>query len=179
MVVPAARERVIAQLTQSFAHDQISLDEFEHRVTAAYGAATSQELAALTADWPAPVSGPSPTAAVPVQISAVQGNIERSGLFAVPSHFKIQVLAGNVELDLHRAHFESGVTEISLNALVGNIEIQLPAHVQVENYASSLLASFGCREQREEKPFPPLDRPVLVVRFTGRSVLSNVSVILV
>ena len=49
-VSPAARERVIALLTDRYAQDHLSLDEFERRAAAAYSARTPDDLATLTAD---------------------------------------------------------------------------------------------------------------------------------
>ena len=49
-VSPAARERVIALLTEGYAQDHLTLDEFERRAAAAYAARTPADLATLTAD---------------------------------------------------------------------------------------------------------------------------------
>lgn len=49
-LAPSEREVVIAQLSESFAQDRLSLGEFEHRVAAAYRATTVADLTALTVD---------------------------------------------------------------------------------------------------------------------------------
>lgn len=43
-LAPSEREVVIAQLSESFAQDRLSLGEFEHRVAAAYRATTVADL---------------------------------------------------------------------------------------------------------------------------------------
>ena len=174
--VSGARERAIKHLTECFAHDRISLEEFERRVTAAYRATMPESLLVLTADLSGSAADPSPP--TPVRIAAVFANAERASLPAVPAQLELQVLADTMKLDLRRAHFESGVTEIELNTLMGNIEVQLPPGVHVENHASSLLGSFECRAQLRGRGALPSATPLPVVRFTGRIALSNVSVVL-
>jgi len=45
MVSPAAREQAIAVLTERFANDHLTLEEFERRTAAAYAATTYAALA--------------------------------------------------------------------------------------------------------------------------------------
>src|SRR4051794_28233707 len=127
-VSPAARERVIALLSERYAQDYLSLDEFERRAAAAYAARTPADLAALTADLGdagVPAARPSLPA---MNVGVVLGSIVRD-MHAVPRVLDVRTVLGNVELDLTHATFAPGVTEIALHAFMGNIEIQLPAHV--------------------------------------------------
>lgn len=48
----AARERLIARLTESFARDELSVEEFARRLTVAYDASTVEDLASLVAGLP-------------------------------------------------------------------------------------------------------------------------------
>jgi hypothetical protein len=81
-VSPAARERVIALLTERYAQDHLTLDEFERRAAAAYAARSLDELAALTADLPAGevpavrTSLPAGNVGVEDHVSAVLGSFE-------------------------------------------------------------------------------------------------------
>ena len=169
----AARERAIARLTESFARDALSMELFEQRVAAAYDAGTVAALDALVADLPA--ASPA-VAAPPLRIEAFLSNVEREAILALPLRVHVRALLGNVVLDFSDAQLETGVTEISLRNLLGNIEIRLPAHVRVENQAHILLGNFECRQQRGATGAVPAET---VVRFTGRVTLGSVTVTVV
>ena len=172
----AEREAVVARLSDAFAHDLLPLDEFERRCAEAYRAPSAAALAALVSDLPvqAPVrqvdsSAPAP---LPQRIRAVFGNVERGGVVEMPARLEITSLFGNVELDLADAHFGAGVTEISVRAVFGNVEITLPAHATVENHGSGILASFTCRASRGSRT----GQGGPVVRITGSALLANVEI---
>jgi len=176
-VSPAARERVIALLTERYAQDHLSLDEFERRAAAAYAARTPADLSALTADLgdePVPASRASLPA---MNVGVVLGNIVR-GMHAVPRRLDIRTVLGNVELDLTHASFAPGVTEISLHAFMGNIEIQLPPHVGVEDHVSAVLGSFEYRRHPRASSWIEGSRVASVVRFTGRVTMSSAEVVI-
>jgi Domain of unknown function (DUF1707) len=68
-----AREAALACLSESFARDELSLDDFERRVDAAYAAGAERELEALVAD----LGAPSPKGlVVATAAAAVFGNVE-------------------------------------------------------------------------------------------------------
>src|SRR4051812_26813476 len=78
---PVERELVVERLSHHFAHDLISVEEFEYRVAAAYNAPTRAALAALTADLP-PVDrelvSALARAPIPRRVSAMLSNVEQS-----------------------------------------------------------------------------------------------------
>lgn len=172
LLTSEAREGAIARLSTAFAHDVLSLEEFERRTTAAYRARTANELESLLADLPATgASGGNPMVAfqpIASRIAAAFSNVERGGVVVVPARLDIRALFGNVELDLSEARFGPGVTEISIRALFGNVEIRLPPAAHVENHGSATLGSFtsqrsGSTEASEVR-----------IQVTGRAVLANV-----
>jgi len=176
-VSPSARERVIALLTERYAHDHLTLDEFERRAAAAYAARNVDELAALTADLPAG-EVPAARASLPAgNVGVVLGSIVRD-MHAVPRVLDVRTLLGNVELDLTRASFAPGVTEISLHAFMGNIEIQLPPHVGVEDHVSAVLGSFEYRRHPRASSWAESSQIASVVRFTGRVTMSSAEVVI-
>src|SRR5215207_6929038 len=120
-VSPAARDQVIAELTDRYAHDHLTLEEFERRAAAAYAATTPAALTALTADLGSNDSLARRSSGPAMNIGVMLGNVVRS-LHTVPSRLEVRSLLGNVELDLTRSIFAPGVTEISLHAMMGNIE---------------------------------------------------------
>ncbi|MFL5617807.1 MAG: DUF1707 domain-containing protein [Gemmatimonadaceae bacterium] len=176
-ISPAARERVIALLTERYAQDHLSLDEFERRATAAYAARTPDDLAALTADLPGG-DVPATRASLPAgNVGVVLGSIVRD-MHAVPRALDVRTVLGNVELDLTHASFAPGVTEISLHAFMGNIEIQLPAHVGVEDHVSAVLGSFEYRRHPRAASWAESSNVASVVRFTGRVTMSSAEVVI-
>jgi hypothetical protein len=176
-VSPAARERVIALLTERYAQDHLTLDEFERRAAAAYAARSPDELAALTADVPHG-EVPATRASLPAgNVGVVLGSIVRD-MHAVPRALDVRTVLGNVELDLTRASFAAGVTEISLHAFMGNIEIQLPPHVGVEDHVSAVLGSFEYRRHPRASSWAESSKITSVVRFTGRVTMSSAEVVI-
>jgi hypothetical protein len=176
-VSPAARERVIALLTERYAQDHLSLDEFERRAAAAYAARTPDDLATLTADL-GDTSVPVTRASLPsMNVGVVLGSIVRD-MHAVPRVLDVRTVLGNVELDLTHASFAPGVTEIALHAFMGNIEIQLPAHVGVEDHVSAVLGSFEYRRHPRATSWAESHHVASVVRFTGRVTMSSAEVVI-
>jgi hypothetical protein len=175
----AARERLIARLTESFARDELSVDEYERRVTLAYDARSPAALDALAADLqaePVDVQRVGAVATVGTAITSVFSNVVREGPPVVPRQLAVRSWAGNVELDLRDSRFGAGVTEIALDVVLGNVEIELPTDVRVENHTTPLLASFESRARRTAASPAPGTAAGPIVRFTGRVVLGNVSV---
>ncbi len=172
LLTSEAREGAIARLSTAFAHDVLSLEEFERRTTAAYRAKSSNELEHLLADLPVPrASGGDPVVAfqpIAPRIAAVFANVERGGVVIVPARLEIRALFGNVELDLSEARFEPGVTEISIRSMFGNVEIRLPRGAQVENHGSAMLGSFTSHRSGSMEP------SAVRILVTGRAVLANV-----
>jgi hypothetical protein len=177
VVSPAAREQVIAVLTDRFANDHLTLEEFERRTAAAYAATTPAALAALTADLGV-TAVPGSRASLPkMNIGVVLGSIVRQ-MDRVPRHLEVRTVLGNVELDLTQAAFPPGVTEIALNAFMGNIEIQLPKNVGVEDHVSAVLGSFEYRRHPRASSWVESSGITSVVRFTGKVTMSSAEVVI-
>jgi len=176
-VSSAERERVIAELTERFAHDDLSIDEFERRAAAAYAATSPAALTMLTADFNRPIPAAPRSAEPSIQIGAVLGSVVKQGLSEMPDRVEVRSVLGNVELDLTHSHFPPGITEISLRAFMGNIEIQLPPDVGLEDHVSTVLGSFEYRRQPRASSWTAGSAVNSVVRFTGRVVMSSVEVV--
>jgi hypothetical protein len=175
-VSPAAREQVIARLTERYASDHLSLEEFERRAEAAYAAKTPAALAELTADFERGDGANRPSLPT-MHIGVMLGSTVRE-LAEVPRHLEVRSLLGNVELDLTRARFAPGVTEIDLHAVMGNVEIQLPGNVGVEDHVSAVLGSFEYRRHPRATSWKEASRVDSVVRFTGKVTLSSAEVVI-
>lgn len=188
LVTTEEREQAVKLLTTAFAEDAIPVAEFERRVAEVYRAEDAKALELITRDLP---TGPDQSdtaepATVPATIDrssaiarrpdqklkSVLSSIERRIDGPMPGCLDVRTVMGSMELDLRRAEFPRGVTEIRVKAVLGNIEIELPDHVRVEHEGHALLAVFSVRGRSPRRESD--DTPV--VRITGRSILANVEV---
>jgi hypothetical protein len=177
-----ARERVVSTLSHHFAADRIPMEEFERRVELAYAARSMPELAAIVADLPAIVIESNETsaarAAAPAsaatKLVAVFSNQERRGAMLVPRRLKVVSVFANVELDLSDATFESGLTEIEVNSVFGNVEITVPDGVRVELTGHAVLGSFSAGGVGGFGVPSTSGASDIVVRISGHAVLANV-----
>ena len=185
-----ARETTIEQLSDSFARDELSLDEFEQRVDQAYAAASCEQVEALVSDlapWPkkqrvetesnaAAVVPKSEIVAVPApwQLSkkrehqaglAIFGNVERRGHWTLTPDSSALAVFGNIELDLREAVIADGVTELQVQAIFGNVEIIVPPTISVESHGHGIFGNF---EGLQRVPAEADGTPVL--RVTGKAI---------
>ncbi len=165
---PEARERVVEALTRLFAEDRITSEDLEARLERVYRATSAQQLEAVTADLPAaPGAGAGlvPAAGAPQRISALFSGQEQRVTGVVPQQVEVRSRFGYVELDLTRATFEPGVTEIDVRAFMGYVQIRLPTGVRVDCRGRAL---FGFFSLKGAKRAGDADSPA-VVRITGRA----------
>ncbi len=185
-VAPSERTRVVELLQTAFAHDHLSMDEFERRVSVAYQARTASEVTALVADLermlPLTAAASQPNAAQlqaqqraqhEARIVTIFSNNERNGVMTVPRRLEIVVVFGNVELDLRDSTFMSGVTEIDVSAAFGNVELTLPLGVRVENSGSAFMGSF---DHHSAGPSGYAIDAAHTIRITGHAVFSSVEI---
>jgi len=183
LVTAAEREEAVRLLTAAFADDAIPVAEFERRVAEVYRADSPRALQEITRDLPDPVAQDAPlparvdpsTAATrrPVQrVASVLSSVERRLQGPMPERLDVRSVMGSVELDLRRAEFPPGVTEIRVRAIMGNIELELPENVRVEEEGHALLGTFSVRGRSRVRQGDAAP----VVRITGRSILANVEV---
>ena len=153
----AERERVVQTLSNHFAHDQLTLTEFEHRLERAYHVTAIDQLRALVADLPSVsalpatqgAAGPAlvPSSDVPPRgvMFAIMGGHERSGSWIVPRQLKVIAVMGGAELDLREARFGPGVTEIEIFAVMGGAHVIVPPGVRVESIGAAIMGGFDVK----------------------------------
>jgi len=177
------RDLVVQRLSDQFAADRLTLEEFERRLDLAYQAQSPADLVALTADLsPLTAVTTSPGGRhtglrtgepeVTREFRAALGNLERSGPMELPARLEVSARFAHVELDLSEATFLP-FTEINIRCILGNVEITLPAGVRVENDGQGFLGSFSCHVAPGAMP---MVGTAPIVRVTGRVVLGNVEV---
>lgn len=171
----AERDRIVALLTRQYAEDRLTVADLEARLDRVYAAPTLEELEAVVADLPSlvgaaptlPVSGATPgVPPVPAtrQIRALLSGHEETLTGVVSSRLRIRARLGYVELDLSHATFEPGITEINIRALMGYVQVRLPASVRVESDGHGLFGYFAVKGTGAEDLATPC-----VVRITGRA----------
>ncbi len=186
LVTADERDQAVKRLTAAFADDAIAVDEFERRVSEVYRVESPKALAEITRDLPAPAAAGGEGSALPApvdertslvrppsrRLSATLGSVERTLQGPMPESLDVRAVVGSVEVDLRRADFPPGVTEIRVRSILGNIELELPAHVRVENDGHALLGNFSVKGRTRSggQGGEP------IVRITGRSILANVEV---
>src|SRR3982751_5509784 len=107
-----ARERTIRVLTDRFADDTISVEEFEARLDLMYKATSPQQLDALLYEVETraplvatPDAGPSAYEPgyddpAPRRLVAFMSSARRSGRFMLPRKFEVLAIMGDVGIDL-------------------------------------------------------------------------------
>ena len=166
-VDPAAVERAVELLTRCYTDDRITSDDLEDRLARVYHAATETDVAAAIADLAAAPGTASVPAPEPQRVSALLSGQEQRVTGVVPRRLELRGRLGYVEMDLRRATFEPGVTEIDVRALMGYVQIRLPAGLRVECLGRAVAGFFSVKGGGAGRPADS-DR---VVRITGRATM--------
>ena len=192
------RQATIDRLCEQFAEDRLSMPDFERRLDLAHRATTTRELASLVAGLPPTTSQPasgSPAAATPAHptiptnvvspemvparqfMAGVLGASTRSGRWVAPREMHALALMGGVELDFREAGFGPGVTEVTVFAFWGGVDVIVPPGLQVECNGVGILGGF------ERKPDELADASVAspdpgspVLRINGVALMGGVDV---
>lgn len=172
------RDRVIRDLGEHFAHDHLSLDEYEQRVERAFRAAQRVELLSLTRDLPALASSATPPAQATVSgrqtarvdkaprgtkwLFALMSGVVRRGRWTVAPRVRAIAVMGGVEIDLREAEFTSPVTEIFAVAVMGGVVVRVPPHVRLESDGMAIMGGF--EDQLHQPASGASDAPLVRVR---------------
>jgi hypothetical protein len=133
----ADRERTAQVLRTSSANGQLTVDELDERVEAAYAAKTRGELERLVEDLGDTRERPGD---VPVRpgddgtrwVISVMGGSDRKGHWRVGRSVTVLNLMGGSNLDLNDAEFAGDVVEMRVYSLMGGSEIRVPEGLDVE-----------------------------------------------
>ncbi|SOD02066.1 Cell wall-active antibiotics response 4TMS YvqF [bacterium JGI 053] len=172
------RERIVTQLCDQYAAENLTDTALEERLTKAYAATTVVALQELVADLPTEAPGSSTGVAVarPDMVSerqvilAVMGGAERKGAWTPPQHLHVVTVMGGAHLDFREARFSPGVTDVTCFVLMGGVEIIVPPGVHVELNGFALMGGFGQHGGREL----PSDPNAPVLRIGGVAVMGGV-----
>jgi len=179
----ADRERVAKVLHDAMAEGRLTLTELDERLGAVYSSKTLGELVPLTADLPAAggygLLGPTPRPAPERRIGGVPGpatsvaflsGFSREGPWVVPRFHTVFAFMGGGKLDLTQAGFAAPYATIQVVAVMGGVEIVVPADITVRVQGFGLMGGFDHRDSVDGPP----GSPVLTV--TGVALMGGVHV---
>ena len=181
----AARQRAIALLTDRFADDSLTVEDFEARLDRLYSARSSAELHAVMRDLAQPRPGhpepawvpyapPAEQAATPSTggVVAILSSTQRAGRWVMPRFLDVQVVLGDAMIDLREALIPSGGCEISVFAALGGVKVLVPPGVIVEDHVSSVIGAVH-NDAADDRQ---LDPRAVRVRLSGIALLGDVNV---
>ncbi len=178
------RERVIQQLCEHFAYDNLTAEALEERLDRAHQATSLVDLRALVSDLPVVAADAAPGAktfvgpATGAHISerqiiiGIMGGAEKKGVWTPAKQIYVVALMGGVELDFREARFGPGVTEVIVFAIMGGAEIIVPPGVHVDLNGLAPMGGFG---QTGSAPLPT-DPHAPVLRIGGFVMMGGVEV---
>ncbi len=175
------REKAIDQLSEIFAEDLISVEEFEQRVDGITRAASVAEMRNLLEDLPRPGNKATPSAlttagtriapragtAPPELVKdrefvvGVLGGGGRKGQWVPARIIYVGAVLGGAELDFRDALMPAGVIDVKIFTMMGGVEIIVPPDLQVEVAGIGILGGF--EKGREVAGVSSPDLPVLRV----------------
>ena len=188
----AAREETITVLSECFARDVLTIEEFERRAELVHGARTMAELGTAiegirTGGLPARAGGaapgslrrvgPVPAFAAPAtdydRAIAVFGETKREGAWTPARRNTVVAAMGSAVIDLREAHLGPGQTVVTAFAFMGGVEVIVPPGVHVECSGSAI---FGGFEQRKEYATALVAPDAPAVRITGFAMFGGVEI---
>ena len=180
-----AREKAIDVLRQSFARDEIDVEEFERRVELVLQADTAEQLRLLLPDLPTaavPVKreaavprGTLPADRIPAQsvVVGIMAGGKRSGAW-IPARKNWAVgVMGSCVLDFRDAQLGPGVTEVWVLAIMGGVEIIVPPDLQVDCSGIGIMGGFDHQQTMTSATDP--EAPV--IRVTGVAIMGAAEVL--
>ncbi len=188
--VDEAREKAIDLLSECFARDMLSVEDFERRVSLAHGAGSMAELgeaidglgsagmaAAKTAGLPEEISSRAPAAAFSEvrptdRAVAVFGETKRAGQWVPARRTTVAAVMGSATIDLREARLGPGTTTVTAVAFMGAVEILVPPGLHVQCGGSAVFGSF---ERLDSSP-APVAAGDSMVRVEGFSIFGSVEI---
>lgn len=178
----ADRHKVAEILRDAAGEGRLDLDELDERLELAFAAKTYADLVPITADLYA-----TPTASVPVarpaaglpagpthaNSLAIMAECKRRGPWQVPEQHAAFALMGSVIIDLREARLSSRETTINASAVMGEVQVLVPAHFNVIVDGTPIMGDYGQGKDKIPAEIGP-DSPT--IRVKGMALMGSVSV---
>lgn len=183
------RDQVIEALSNHFANDALTVEEFEERLELAHQATAPEQLDQLLADLevvetaePEPESQalavmekpalPTVARTESKKIKSILSSVRRDGEWRVPETLRVLSVLGDVKIDFREVHLPPGKTEVFARSILGSVEILVPPTLAVECEGSAILGEFQEMHRAPSQPDP--DAPLLVI--SGSAVLGELKI---
>lgn len=186
------RQAVIDALSEHFASDRLSMEDFEARLDRAHRAESERELEALVADLPATGNpGAAQGTGVPARRSgrvpappadevaergtdvSIWGGRARGGSWTPPRRHRAVAIQGGIELDYREARLGAGAYDLRVTVVMGSVEVVVPPDLRVETEGSAVLGSFE-HEGSDAAGSPGEEKPLL--RVGGFALMGSVEI---
>lgn len=186
----AARERAIRILTDRFADDTLTVEEFEARLDRMYKAGSTAELDAITGDLALVPAAGAGTAVEPLasrrlttyqdigdrpplrRVLSLMSETRHTGRLIVPRRLDVRAIMSDLMLDLRDAALPSGFCEIDVVAVMANVRVLVPPGVIVEGTTTAFMAA-ASNDAEDDGTLPA---GATRVRLTGVAVMAEVRV---
>jgi DUF1707 SHOCT-like domain len=171
------RDRTAEVLREAHAHGRITVDELDERLTSVYAAKTYADLVPITRDLPAvqdaatPVRGSRIGGTARFRMSlAILGGASRDGAWVVPPEYKAIATLGGIKLDMSDSTFAEPETVIKAYAVLGGMEITVPADAEVDVGAVGIMGGVDHGAEGPGVPGGPR------IRIVGVAVMGGIEV---
>ena len=148
------RDRVLRVLREAAADGRIDLAEFEERSTLVHKARTLGELPGVTADL-LPVDE-QPVRLDPQPVMGLFTSLSRKGRWVAYPDEHVVALAGSVDVDMREALLLRKHHRMTVTAVFGKVDIDVPEGVEVRITGWSLLGRRSTSARRSELSDPPV-----------------------
>jgi hypothetical protein len=169
-VSDAERERTVDSLREHLVQGRLTLEEFTQRMTSAYSATTSADLAVLEDDLPGASAPPERRRRATGLLISIFGGTSRTGSFRVREHVVCFTLFGSTTLDLRGALLEGDVVNVHSLTIFGGLDVIVPEGVELDLNGLALFAAKETKGTRAAlHPGAPLVRVNAFVLFGAAS----------
>jgi hypothetical protein len=171
-----ARERAIHLLTDGYAYDVISEEEFEWRLGQMSRADSPHAIDALVADLLAPAvagaaRGYSPAFESEGRVVGIMSETRRLGPWRVPQWLRVKAIMSDMKIDLRYAVLPPACM-IDVSAVMANVTFIVPPGMIVDFDVSSFMAS----ARNDERATATSGYMLPHVRIKGSAIMSEVRV---
>lgn len=184
------REAAVDRLRVHYVRDDIDVDEYERLLDVAWAADSQADLEELFSRLPALPESERPPAReeeearyAPAIASpheqkergwqvAIMSGSERTGSWVPPKKLHTLALMGGAGLDFREARFAPGVTEVTVLAVMGGVEVIVPPGMTVEAHGLGIMGGFDGYSQTTGHRDP--SEPTLRIR--GLAVMGGIEV---
>ena len=182
------KQRAVDRLRAHYVRDDIDVDQYEAMVDQAWGAGSPEDLRQLFTRLPVLADAETgsdiamreaaPIAARPgdvrdfgMQVAILSGS-ERTGSWVPPRRMNTLAFMGGAGLDFREARFGPGVTEVTILAMMGGVDVIVPPGITVETHGMGIMGGFDSYSQTVDSDDPMA--PVLRIR--GLAIMGGVEV---